>query len=117
MSEIEKLLGNKYQINVRGENIRSSTLTIQKQINLILEKEHYKPEEIKRKYIPSKRFQEKKIIVLDKKISQLIMKDVMNHTFYPKKITTNTNINLILILLLFQEKRKDIKIQMEINYN
>lgn len=67
LGEIEKKLENKYQINVRGDFIRSSTIKSKKQINLILIDEHYTPEKNIRKFIPPSRYEEKKIIMLDKR--------------------------------------------------
>jgi hypothetical protein len=64
---VEKKLGNKYQINVRGEYIRTSTIKSKKEINLLLENEHYTPEIVKRKYIPLERYEEKTIMMYDKK--------------------------------------------------
>jgi hypothetical protein len=64
---VEKKLGNKYQINVRGDYIRTSTIKSKKEINLLLENEHYTPEIVKRKYIPVERYKEKTIMMYDKK--------------------------------------------------
>lgn len=64
---VEKKLGNKYQINVRGDYIRTSTIKSKKEINLLLQNEHYTPEIVKRKYIPIQRFQEKTILMYSKK--------------------------------------------------
>lgn len=67
IDKIEKLLKDKYKINITGDFIRTSTVKSSKEINIILEKEHYKPLELKRTYIPCTRFKEKKIILIDKK--------------------------------------------------
>ena len=66
IDEIEKLLKNKYKINITGDYIRTSTINSSKEINIILQKEHYEPVLLKRKYIPYERFKEKKLILIDK---------------------------------------------------
>lgn len=69
IDKIEKKLKN-YQINIRGEYIRSSTIQSNKQINLLLQNEHYEVEKVNRKLIKLPRFDEKIPILLDKSTFQ-----------------------------------------------
>lgn len=66
IDKIEKKLKN-YQINVRGEHIRSSTISSTKQINIILTNEHYEVEKLDRKFILFPKYDEKTPIMFNKK--------------------------------------------------
>ena len=63
---IEKKLVN-YQINVRGDIIRSSTIKSSKQINLTLQNQHFTVEKPKAILTPYIRYEEKVPILLNKK--------------------------------------------------
>jgi len=66
LDKIEEKLKT-YQINVRGEYIRSSTVKTHKQINLILSNEHFEVEKSnKRSLTPYIKFNEKKPLLYDK---------------------------------------------------
>ena len=67
--EIEEKINKKepFQINIRGDFIRSSIIPTNKQANISLYNEHYEPEKIERNLTPFVRFQEKKIILYSKK--------------------------------------------------
>jgi hypothetical protein len=65
IDKIEKKLKT-YQINVRGDYIRSSTIVSNKQINLLLKNEHYEVDGGRKKLISIVRFEEKRPIILNK---------------------------------------------------
>ena len=69
IAEIEKTINNKepFQINVRGDYIRSSTINTNKQANITLLNGHYEPEKLKRNLSPFCRYNEKKILLVSKK--------------------------------------------------
>ena len=66
IEKIEKKLKT-YQINVRGEFIRISTVKSNKQINLTLSNEHFSVEKPNRIFTPLVRFEEKQPLLYDKK--------------------------------------------------
>ena len=66
LDKVEKKLKH-FQINVRGDFIRSSTINSNKQINLILMNEHYEVEKVNRKLIKIPRYEEKIPILVDSK--------------------------------------------------
>jgi hypothetical protein len=66
IDKIEKKLKN-FQINVRGEHMRTSTIVSNKQINLILSDEHYSVEKLNRNFTPFVKYEEKTPIMWDKK--------------------------------------------------
>ena len=66
IDKVEMKLKN-YQINIRGDFIRSSTVKSLKQINLILSNEHYTVEKVERKLTPFIKYEEKLPIMYDKK--------------------------------------------------
>lgn len=65
IDKIEKKLKT-FQINIRGDYIRSSTIKSNKQINLLLRNEHFEVDEGRKKMIPIVRFDEKRPIILNK---------------------------------------------------
>ena len=56
-----------YQINVRGDYIRTSTINSNKEINLILTNEHYEVEKVNRRLTPYLKFEEKLPLIFDQK--------------------------------------------------
>ena len=69
IDEIEKTINKKepFQINIRGDYIRSSIINTNKQANISLLDGHYEPEKLKRNLSPYCRYNEKKILLVSKK--------------------------------------------------
>ena len=66
IDQIENKLKN-YQINIRGDFIRTSIINSNKQINITLSNEHYSVEKKNHKFLRFLKFNEKTLLLFDKK--------------------------------------------------
>lgn len=121
LDKIEKKLKT-FKINVRGEFIRSSTVSSNNEINLILNNEHYSVEKPNRIFTPFIKFNEKIPIMWDKKTFEVY--DGTSKWLMDKKrrndVIFNSSNNFILVPRLEQgrdENGNKIIISIEDEYN
>ena len=121
IDEIEKTINKKepFQINVRGDYIRSSIIPTNNQANISLLDGHYKPEKLERNLSPYVRFNEKKILLVSKKDFEAyngITKWIMTKEEYYKLSYDYDNEFMIVPRTDYMEKGTKLKMTIEEEY-